>query len=88
MIGKDGWGANKRHYETISEAPMPEIEPLLGPKKLLIGPSTEAFTVLLYENCREKWIAMYILKKKHYHRATGGWYMKYLINLVLKVWST
>lgn len=47
-----GWDERERHYTTISEAVFPA-----DPAKKNFHISTEAFLVLLWENCRDKWQA-------------------------------
>ncbi len=54
VVGHHQWGPNTRHYMTISDAKTKDPNP-----KKLITVSTEAFTVLVYENCRDKWFNMY-----------------------------
>ena len=51
-IGTAQWGDNVRHYTTISNA----TTDITGEKLKLITPSTEAFCVLNYHNCYQKWL--------------------------------
>ena len=50
IVGGDGWKEKNRHYTTISKAPFPK-----DPKKELVDVSAEAFLVLLWDNCFDKW---------------------------------
>ncbi len=52
VVGSEAWGKNIRHYTLLSEATIDDD----GESKQLITASTEAFLVVLYENCHNKWI--------------------------------
>ena len=53
IVGSQGgWNAKTKYYKCISDATIPGM-----PDKPLFTPSHEAFVVLVYENCRDKWIA-------------------------------
>jgi hypothetical protein len=56
VIGHGQFGPNVRYYQMMSLAKTKENG---KPGKQLVTASSEAFTVLLYENCRTKWIAIY-----------------------------
>lgn len=51
-IGTAQWGDNVRFYTTISNA----TTKLSGEELKLVTPSTEAFVVLNYHNCYQKWL--------------------------------
>ena len=46
--------AKIRHFEPLSSSEIPNSE-----GKLRVPPSTEAFTLLMYKNCKSKWEAMH-----------------------------
>ncbi len=52
VVGSEAWGKNIRHYTLLSEATIDDD----GEEKQLITASSEAFLVILYENCHSKWI--------------------------------
>ena len=54
---KENWDTNIRHYQTVSAA-----HHLGEPDKKCITVNTEAFLVLVFENCEEKW--KYLVKCK------------------------
>jgi hypothetical protein len=53
VVGTILFGTNVRHYKTISAAMTKDC-----PRKRVVEPSSEAFVVLLFENCRSKWVNM------------------------------
>jgi len=56
----DGWGNNMKLYSTIMKATHPE-----DASKRLFTNSTEAFGVVLFENCCDKWIAHHEWRLRH-----------------------
>lgn len=61
--GVAGWDKRIRHFTTISKAPFPQ-----DPSLQQIDISTEAYVVLLWDNCFFKWNETLVWKKKHPNR--------------------
>ena len=55
------WPDIDRHYKTISKCK--KLNQYTGEEICQMTPSTEAFTVTVFENCREKWMAWYEWEK-------------------------
>lgn len=58
--GVTGWDERIRHFTTISRAPFPQ-----DPSLKLFDISTEAFFVLLWDNCLDKWTSSLAWMKKN-----------------------
>jgi len=59
VAGKKMWGPDIKYTEEVSKSLIPKIA---LPR---ITPSTEAFAVLVYSNCRNKWNQMHMDRKAH-----------------------
>ena len=73
------WNESKRHYECISESAVVgsgDVKPSAAKKAkkagkktpqvaLNVPPSTEAFAMVMFENCRTKWMEEYPVKIAH-----------------------
>lgn len=66
--GKIYWGATVKYKDEVSKSYITTKD---GKSKLRVPPSTEAFAVLCYKNCWNKWNAMFVDKKAHLNAKTG-----------------
>ncbi len=62
-VGLECWGPNIRPFHLMTDKVEVEGDPS-GKKKVLVTVTSEAFGLLLYANCREKWIAGFEWKAK------------------------
>ena len=63
-VGLEFWGDIIRPYKLMTDTELVEGD-LSGKKKVLVTVTSEAFGLLVYHNCRDKWIADYKYKKQH-----------------------
>jgi len=69
------WNPDKRHYVTIIEG-----APVSNPNAKHIAPSTEAFVAVCVENNRNRWPAIYHLKRQPEHTAVTTFWTNVRIN--------
>lgn len=59
VAGKDYWGTKIRWYNLPTD-----LMKVGGEQKVILTVTSEAFGLLIYENCREKWMKIFDAKKK------------------------
>ena len=66
MVGPATWGLNQRKYKMLVD-----VTPIkyLDTSKTCVTVSHEAFAQLVYENCRDKWLNTFQLKKEQGDKA-------------------
>lgn len=74
-VGLEFWGDIIRPYKLMTDTELVEGD-LSGKKKVLVTVTSEAFGLLVYHNCRDKWIADYNYKKEHGKKSTVPKYNK------------
>ena len=65
VAGNQYWGTNRRFYHY----PTGKVK-IKDKDRVLVPVATEAFGLLVLENCREKWINMFQFKEQHGPKAT------------------
>lgn len=60
VVGTEFWGTEVRHNQLISD----KGADILGKRSVNIPVVTEAFAMLMYANCRHKWINIWKLKEE------------------------
>ena len=74
-VGLEFWGELIRPYRLMTDTEVVEGDPS-GKKKVLVTVTSEAFGLLVYHNCRDKWVADYKYKKEHGKKAQVPKYNK------------
>ena len=74
-VGLEYWGDNIRPFNLMTDTALVDGD-LSGKKKVLVTVTSEAFAILVYHNCRDKWLADFEYKKKHGKKATVPKYNK------------
>lgn len=64
LCGLEFWGPQIRPYHLMTDLVNLQGD-TSGKKKVLVTVTSEAFALLMYENCREKWINTFQLKKQN-----------------------
>ena len=67
-VGLEFWGDLIRPYRLMTDTELVEGD-VSGKKKVLVTVTSEAFGLLVYHNCQDKWVADYKCKKKHDKKA-------------------
>lgn len=62
LVGPKTWGNEQRFYKMMVDKC---YIPALKEEKVCVTTATEAFGLLIYENCREKWIKTFEYKQEH-----------------------
>lgn len=60
-VGLEFWGPNIRPFKLMTDMKVVSGDPS-GKKKVLVTITSEAFGLLVYANCRDKWVADFTLK--------------------------
>lgn len=74
-VGLEFWGENIRPFNLMTDTALVEGD-LSGKKKVLVTVTSEAFGLLVYHNCRDKWVADYKYKQQHGKKASIPKYEK------------
>lgn len=61
-VGLQAWGDHIRPFHLMTDKMVVEGDPS-GKEKVLVTCTSEAFAILVYANCRDKWIAEFKYKK-------------------------
>ena len=57
ILPREFWKEDIRHYRLLTDA----CE-IAGKQKVLVTVASEAFGLLMWENCRDKWVNYFVLK--------------------------